>query len=146
MPAIRSVTVYAASSRRCPPALLALAEELGRSLAERGMTVVYGGANIGMMGALAQAALRAGGRVEGVILDRFASVAHDGLHLLETVADMRSRKAGLAARGDAFIALPGAFGTLEEVSEILVERQLHFHEKPLILVNYQNFWNPLLAL
>ena len=145
MPAIRSVTVYAASSRRSPPAFLALADELGRALAERGLTTVYGGANIGVMGSLAHAALQAGGRVEGVILDKFTSVAHDGLHVLDTVEDMRSRKAGLAARGDAFVALPGAFGTLEEVSEILVERQLHFHAKPLILINYKGFWDPLLA-
>jgi uncharacterized protein (TIGR00730 family) len=146
MPAIRAVTVYAASSRRAPEDQLALATDLGRALAARGWTLVYGGARIGLMGALADGALEAGGRVEGVILDTFARVAHASLHALETVGDMRSRKAGLAHRGDAYVVLPGGFGTLEELSEILVERQLGFHGKPLVLVNYQGFWDPLLAL
>jgi hypothetical protein len=108
--------------------------------------LVYGGARIGLMGALADAALAAGGRVEGVILDTFARVAHAGLHDLATVTDMRSRKAGLARRGDAFVALPGGFGTLEELSEILVERQIGLHSKPLVLVNHEGFWDPLLTL
>ncbi|HZR80482.1 MAG TPA: TIGR00730 family Rossman fold protein [Candidatus Binatia bacterium] len=141
----RAVTVYAGSSRRSPAGLLALARDLGRGIAERGWVLVYGGARIGLMGALADAALAAGGRVEGVILDTFARVAHASLHALETVADMRSRKAGLAHRGDAYVVLPGGFGTLEELSEILVERQLGLHEKPLVLVNHEGFWDPLLA-
>jgi uncharacterized protein (TIGR00730 family) len=146
MSAIASVTVYAASAPEAPLALRVLARELGRGIAERGWLLVYGGARIGLMGELADAALARGGRVEGVILDTFARVAHAGLHGLETVADMRSRKAALAHRGDAFVALPGGFGTLEELSEILVERQLGFHAKPLILVNFAGFWDPLLAL
>jgi uncharacterized protein (TIGR00730 family) len=146
MPALRAVTVYAASSRRAPDDQIALATELGRGLAARGWTLVYGGARIGLMGALADGALAAGGRVEGVILDTFARVAHASLHSLETVGDMRSRKAGLAHRGDAYVVLPGGFGTLEELSEILVERQLGFHGKPLVLVNYRGFWDPLLGL
>ena len=125
---------------------LELARELGRELARRGWVTVYGGARIGLMGALADAALAAGGRVEGVILDTFARVAHASLHELVTVADMRSRKAGLAHRGDAYVVLPGGFGTLEELSEILVERQLALHHKPLVLVNHEGFWEPLLAL
>lgn len=144
MPILRSVTVYAASSTRAPDDLLEVARGLGWGLAERGWTVVYGGAHIGLMGALADAALAAGGRVEGVILDTFARVAHAGLHELETVSDMRSRKAGLAHRGDAYVVLPGGFGTLEELSEILVERQLGIHERPLILVDHGGFWAPLL--
>src|SRR5262245_11074168 len=145
MPAIRSVTVYAASSRRAPPDQLDLAAELGRGLAGRGWTIVDGGARIGLMGALADAALGAGGRVEGVILDTFARVAHAGLHALETVADMRARKAGLAHRGDAYVVLPGGLGTLEELSEIAVERQLGLHARPLVLVNFEGFWDPLVA-
>lgn len=146
MSAIAAVTVYAASSRQSPQAFCDLAHALGRGLAERGLVTVYGGARVGVMGALAEAALAAGGRVEGVILDEFSGVAHEGLHALETVGDMRSRKAGLADRGDAFVVLPGALGTLEEVAEVLVERQLGFHAKPVILVNYEGFWDPLLAL
>lgn len=142
----RRVTVYAGSSTRASGDLLAIARELGRAIATRGWTLVYGGARIGLMGALADAALEAGGRVEGVILDTFAQVAHARLHELETVGDMRSRKAGLAHRGDAFVVLPGGYGTLEELSEILVERQLDLHAKPLVLVNHRGFWDPLLLL
>ena len=141
-----AVTVYAGSRRRARARLLTLAAELGRAVAGRGWVLVYGGANIGLMGACADAALAAGGRVEGVILDSFSRIAHQGLHALDVVGDMRERKAGLARRGDAFIALPGGFGTLEEVSEILVERQLGFHRKPLVLLNLDGFWDPLLAL
>lgn len=143
-PAGRSVTVYAGSSPRAPADLLALAAALGEGIARRGWVLVYGGARIGLMGALADAALAAGGRVEGVILDTFARVAHAGLHALETVGDMRSRKAGLAHRGDAYVVLPGGYGTLEELSEILVERQLGIHRRPLVLLNHRGFWDPLL--
>lgn len=141
-----AVTVYAGSRRSARADHLALAAALGEAIAHRGWVLVYGGSNIGLMGACADAALAAGGRVEGVILDSFSRVAHQGLHALETVGDMRTRKAGLARRGDAFVALPGGFGTLEEVSEILVERQLRFHTKPLVLVSPDGFWDPLLAL
>jgi uncharacterized protein (TIGR00730 family) len=146
MPKVRAVTVYAGSATRAPARFLELARALGRALAERGWVVVYGGARIGLMGALADAALAAGGRVEGVILDTFARVAHASLHDLVSVGDMRARKAGLAHRGDAYVVLPGGLGTLEELAEILVERQLALHHKPLVLVNLDGFWNPLLAL
>jgi len=146
MPNVRAVTVYAGSSTRATEEHLRLARALGDGIARQGWAVVYGGANIGLMGALADAALDAGGRVEGVILDTFARVAHAAIHDLVTVGDMRSRKAGLAHRGDAYVVLPGGYGTLEELSEILVERQLVLHRKPLVLVNPQGFWDPLLAL
>lgn len=140
-----AVTVYAGSAPGAPRHLVDLAAGLGTGIARRGWVLVYGGARIGLMGALADAALAAGGRVEGVILDTFARVAHAGIHSLETVGDMRSRKAGLAHRGDAYVVLPGAYGTLEELSEILVERQLDLHRRPLVLVNHRGFWDPLLA-
>lgn len=143
---IRTVTVYAGSATHAPVPLLDLARELGTGIAARGWVLVYGGATIGLMGAVADAALAGGGRVEGVILDTFARVAHGGLHQLATVSDMRSRKAGLAHRGDAFVALPGGFGTLEELSEILVERQLGMHAKPLLAVDHDGFWTPLRQL
>lgn len=139
------MTVYAGSRREPLRAHAALAAELGRGIAERGWVLVYGGADVGLMGACADAALAAGGRVEGVILDTFSRVAHRSIDSLQVVGDMRARKAGLAHRGDAFVALPGGFGTLEELSEILVERQLEFHRKPLVLVSPGGFWDPLLA-
>ncbi len=139
----RRVTLYAGSSRGAPE-YERLAAQLGRAIARRGWVLVYGGANVGLMGACADAALEAGGRVQGVILESFASVEHARLHELDVVGDMRERKAGLARRGDAFVALPGGFGTLEEVSEILVERQLALHQKPLVLLDPDGFWRPLL--
>lgn len=146
MPNVRAVTVYAGSSTRATEEHLRLARALGDGIARQGWAVVYGGANVGLMGALADAALDAGGRVEGVILDTFARVAHAAIHDLVTVGDMRSRKAGLAHRGDAYVVLPGGYGTLEELSEILVERQLAMHRKPLVIVNHRGFWDPLLTL
>ncbi len=143
---VAAVTVYAGSAEPAPEAYRGLAARLGAGIARRGWTVIYGGARIGLMGAVADAALAAGGRVEGVILDTFARVAHAGLHALETVGDMRTRKARLAHRGDAYVALPGGFGTLEELSEILVERQLGLHRRPLLLLNPGGFWDPLLEL
>jgi uncharacterized protein (TIGR00730 family) len=146
MPNVRAVTVYAGSSTHATEEHLRLARALGDGIARQGWAVVYGGAFVGLMGALADAALDAGGRVEGVILDTFARVAHAAIHDLVTVGDMRSRKAGLAHRGDAYVVLPGGYGTLEELSEILVERQLAMHCKPLVIVNHRGFWDPLLAL
>lgn len=140
-----AVTVYAGSRRRFPEAYGRIARELGRAIAQHGWVLVYGGANIGLMGACADAALDAGGRVEGVILDTFSRVVHQQVESIEVVTNMRDRKAGLAHRGDAFVALPGGFGTLEELSEILVERQLAIHKKPLVVVNAEGFWDPLLA-
>ena len=109
MNATPAVTVYAGSRQDAPASLLELATALGRGVAKRGWILVYGGADVGLMGACANGALEAGGRVEGVILDTFARVAHQSLHSLEVVDDMRTRKAALAHRGDAFVALPGGF-------------------------------------
>ena len=147
MPPIRSVTVYAASAPEAPPPLRAMARATRHR--HRGARVAAGLRRRHASASWASSPTRrsrAGGRVEGVILDTFARVAHQRLHVLDTVGDMRSRKAALAHRGDAFVTLPGGFGTLEELSEILVERQLGFHAKPLVLVNFDGFWDPLLAL
>jgi len=141
-----AVTIYAGSADPAPESHRRVAARLGEGIAQRGWTLIYGGARIGLMGTVADAALGAGGRVEGVILDTFARVAHAGLHALDTVGDMRTRKARLAHRGDAYVALPGGFGTLEELSEILVERQLGLHRRPLVLLNPDGFWDPLLGL
>jgi hypothetical protein len=140
-----AVTVYAGSRREFSAAHGHVARALGAGIAARGWILVYGGASIGLMGVCADAALDAGGRVEGVILDTFARVVHRRVETMHVVSDMRERKAGLAHRGDAFVALPGGFGTLEELSEILVERQLGIHRKPLVLINPDGFWDPLLA-
>ena len=140
------IAVFAGSSRRSAPRLLALAGELGGEVARRGHELVYGGGRTGLMGALADAALAAGGRVQGVILRRFIDedVHHLGVEMYE-VADMRSRKAGLDARADAFVALPGGLGTLEELLEVLSFRKLELHHRPVVLLNAGGFYDPLVA-
>jgi len=107
---------------------------------------MYGGGRTGLMGALADAALAAGGPVRGVILERFIAedVHHTGV-ALDVVADMRSRKAGLDAGADAFVALPGGLGTLEEVAEVLSFRKLGLHRRPIVLINAGGFYDPFLA-
>ena len=142
------IAVFCGSSRRSGAADLADAQEIGRCLAERGHTLVYGGGRTGLMGAAADGSLAAGGRVEGAIYDGFldSDVHHEGLHELAVTSDMRSRKAGLDDRSDAFIALPGGLGTFEELTEILSFRKLGFHQRPVVLLNRRSFWDPLLAL
>jgi len=139
------ITVFAGSSRRSAAPFTAVAEALGAEIARRGHDLVYGGGRTGLMGALADAALAAGGRVHGVILRRFIEedVHHLGVEMFE-VDDMRARKAGLDERADAFVALPGGLGTLEELAEILSFRKLALHHRPVVLLNAHGFWDPLL--
>jgi hypothetical protein len=119
---------------------------LGRLIAQRGHTLVYGGGNIGLMDALAKATLAHGGRVRGVILTDFIDrgYANSG-HEMHSVDDMRSRKRGLDEFGDAYIALPGGFGTLEEILEMISFKQLGFHHKPIVFVNANGYFDHLLA-
>jgi uncharacterized protein (TIGR00730 family) len=123
------------------------ATRLGELLAERGLTLVYGGAHRGLMGSIADAALARGGRVEGVIPDFLAGkeIAHTQLAELEIVTSMHARKASMAARSDAFVAMPGGFGTLEELFEILTWGQLELHHKPCALLNIDGFFDSLLG-
>ncbi|MEM7413245.1 MAG: TIGR00730 family Rossman fold protein [Myxococcota bacterium] len=141
------VTVYCGSSRRIPDAYHDAARRVGTALAKRGCTLVYGGGRTGLMGTVADAVLAAGGSVEGVILDRFVDmdVQHDGLDRLHQVSDMRERKRGLEEAADAFLALPGGLGTLEELTEVLSFRKLGFHARPLVLLDTRGFFQPLVA-
>ena len=140
-----SITVYCASSQHCPQVYLDTATELGQLLAQRGHTLIYGGGNTGLMGALSQSVLSAGGQVTGVILTRFLEEGYgqDG-HEMYKADDMRSRKQGLDERGDAFITLPGGFGTFEEVLEVISLKQLGFHSKPIVLVNVNGYFDGFL--
>ncbi len=141
----RAITVYCASSKRCPQVYLDVAAELGHLLARRDYTLIYGGGNTGLMGALSQSTLAAGGKVVGVILKRFLEDGYGQAgHEMHTADDMRSRKQGLDERGDAFIALPGGFGTFEEVLEVISLKQLGFHSKPVVLVNTNGYFDGLL--
>lgn len=124
------------------------ASEIGRKLAQRDIGVVYGGGHVGLMGVLADAALAAGGRVIGVIPQALADreVAHHGLTELHVVKSMHERKALMADLSDAFIALPGGYGTLDELCEIITWAQLGIHNRPIGLLNVDGYYDQLLAL
>lgn len=144
---IRSVTVYCSSSNRAPSAFFDAALELGHGLALRGIDLVYGGGHVGLMGRVADAVMDAGGRVRGII-PRFLEekeVAHYGITELHVVETMHERKMKLTEWADAFVILPGGFGTLDELMEILTWKHLGHHSKPIILLNIDGFWEPLLA-
>ena len=145
---IRSVCVFCGSRPGRRPEYLEAARSLGAELARRGLTLVYGGANIGLMGAVADAALAGGGRVVGVLPDvlKGREIAHPGLTELHLVDSMHTRKAMMAARADAFIAMPGGVGTFEELFEITTWAQLGLHQKPVGLLDVADFYAPLLAL
>jgi len=144
---MRRVCVFAGSSSGARPEYCDAAGALGRLLAERGIGVVYGGARVGLMGTLADAALAAGGEVVGVIPAALVAkeVAHTGLTDLRVVDSMHERKALMSDLADAFIALPGGWGTLEEFFEVLTWAQPGLHRKPCGLLNVQGYFDRLLA-
>lgn len=140
------ICVFCGSSPGVGEGYLKAATELGRLLAERGIGLVYGGAAIGLMGAVADGALAAGGEVHGVIPTHLmtAEVAHHGLTELYEVPDMHARKAKMAELSDGFLALPGGAGTLEELFEVWTWGQLGLHHKPLGLVDVDGYFSDLL--
>lgn len=144
---LRSVAVFCGSNHGHDPAFTAAAQALGRLLAETNINVVYGGGNVGLMGEVADAALRAGGTVTGVIPRHLwdKEVGHDGLTELLIVDSMHERKLAMADRSDAFIALPGGVGTLEELFEAITWTQLGIHDKPVGFLDVAGFYTPLLA-
>lgn len=144
---MKRVCVFAGSSAGRRPGYRSAAETLGRTLAERGIGVVYGGACVGLMGALADSALAAGGEVIGVIPSSLVAkeIAHPRLTDLRIVASMHERKATMADLSDAFIAMPGGWGTWEEFLEILTWGQLGLHRKACGLLNVSGYFDPLLA-
>jgi hypothetical protein len=140
------ICVFCGSSAGKGSRYLAAATETGRRLVERGAGVVYGGGSVGCMGALADAALAAGGEVIGVIPEALAAreIAHRKLAELHVVGSMHERKALMAAHSDGFLALPGGFGTLEELFEVVTWRQLGYHRKPIALLNTGGYFDSLL--
>lgn len=140
------VCVFCGSSPGVDSAYAGAAAEIGRFLAARRVTVVYGGGNVGLMGILADTVLAAGGEVIGVIPDALLAreVGHTGLTRLHVVRSMHERKALMADLADAFIALPGGFGTFEELCEIITWAQLGLHQKPCGILNVKEFYTPLL--
>jgi len=150
---LNRICVFCGSRPGGRPEYQAMAGALGRLLAGRGIGLVYGGGNIGLMGIVADAALAAGGHVVGVIPESLVgrevegrAVEHAGLSRLEVVDSMHTRKARMAELADGFIALPGGFGTFEELFEILTWAQLGFHQKPIGLLDVAGYYDPLLAL
>ena len=144
---VRRVAVYCGSTNGNDQAFLDEARALGRTIADAGLGVVYGGANIGLMGAMADAALAGGAEVIGVLPEILSGreIAHTGLTRLETVATMHQRKARMVALADAFLILPGGYGTLDEMLEIVTWSQLRLHAKPCILINTLGYWDGFLA-
>lgn len=140
--------VYCGSNSGTSPIYVEMARHLGSSLAHRSIGLVYGGGNVGLMGAVADAVLDAGGEVIGVIPDHLvrAEVAHQGLTELEVVDSMHARKARMADLSDGFIALPGGFGTYDEVLEMLTWNQLGLVAKPVVFLDVEGFFDPLLEM
>ncbi len=144
---VRRVAVYCGSADGNNPAFLADAKALGSAIAAAGLEMVYGGARVGLMGAVADAALAGGAEVIGVLPSVLAGseLAHHGLTRLEIVETMHQRKARMVALADAFLILPGGYGTLDELLEIVTWAQLKLHAKPCVLVNTAGYWDGLLG-
>lgn len=140
--------VYCGSNAGASSAFRDAAHALGEGMARRGITLVYGGGHVGLMGVVADAALAAGGEVIGVITDQLVSaeVAHRGVSALEVVPDMHQRKARFEQLSDGFIALPGGFGTYDEVLEMLTWNQLGLVAKPVVFLDHDGFFEPLLTM
>jgi uncharacterized protein (TIGR00730 family) len=148
MARVSSLCVYCGSSNAVSPHYLVEAYAFGRAFGDAGIELVYGGGRVGLMGRVADGALEAGGAVTGIIPRHLheREVAHQGVRNLVVVETMHERKTLMAERADAFAVLPGGFGTLDEMFEILTWRILGLHDKPLVLVNQDDYWAPLLAL
>ena len=151
MPETRSICVYCGSQPGNRPVFADAARSLGTAMAQAGIRLVYGGGAKGIMGAVADAVLAGGGKVTGIIPQFLIAKESSGdslTRLSETIitADMHERKHAMFERADAFIALPGGIGTLEEIVEVMTWAQLGRHTKPICLVNTDGFWNPLLEL
>jgi uncharacterized protein (TIGR00730 family) len=145
---VRRVCVFCGASSGRVPAYADAARAFGAALAGRGLGLVYGGGRVGLMGAVADGALAAGGEVVGVIPQELVDreLAHSGVTELRVVASLHERKALMAELSDAFVALPGGFGTLDELMEQLTWSQLGLHEKPVALFDVEGYWRPLIAL
>jgi uncharacterized protein (TIGR00730 family) len=145
---LSAVAVYCGSNSGNDPAYAEAAASLGRTLAKRGIRLVYGGGQVGLMGVVADAVMESGGEVYGVITEALVAreVSHRGLARLQVVGTMHERKAAMADAADAFVMLPGGFGTLDEFFEVLTWTQLGIHAKPCGVLDVAGFFAPLRAL
>jgi len=142
-----NLCVFCASSNSIRSEFFDAARTLGSLMAERGHALVYGGGNVGLMGALATSMREGGGRITGVIPEalRDRELAYEGADEMIVTRDLRERKAVMESRSDGFLALPGGFGTLEEVVEVLTLRQLGFHDKPVVFLDVDGYFESLFA-
>jgi len=143
MTLIKSICVYCGSARGRSPRYVAAAKELGEAMAERGIRLVYGGARIGMMGEVADAVMKGGGEVIGVIPEHLQTteVGHSGITELKVVESMHVRKKLMFDLSDGFAVLPGGYGTLDELFEIITWRMLKLHDKPVVVLNIDGYWD-----
>lgn len=148
MTEIKNICVYCGSGPGTNPAYISAAREFGQLCASRDIRIVYGGANIGIMGEIAQSALDAGGKVSGVLPEFWyqSSLMHKELSDLIITASMHERKQTMYDLSDAFVAFPGGIGTLEELVEMMTWSQLGHHKKPIVIANIDSFWHPLITL
>jgi uncharacterized protein (TIGR00730 family) len=146
--AAKAVSVFCGSRTGTPVDYRGLAAAAGNTLAAAGWRIVYGGGDIGLMGAVADAAMAAGGEVAGFIPERLLGreVGHRGITALTVTPDMFERKRLMIAGSDAFLALPGGLGTLDEVLDVLTLKQLGYHDRPIVLLDVDGFWQPFRAL
>lgn len=144
---IQTVTAYCGSADGVHPEYFEAAADLGRLLAHAGVRLVYGAGKTGVMGALAEGALRAGGEVVGLVPENLnlPELVHAGLSALEVFPNIQARKARMSAMADAFISLPGGYGTMDELFETLTWAQIGLHDKPVGLLNTRGFYDPILA-
>ena len=144
---MKSVCVFCGSSDSVAPEYLAAAQTMGRVLAERHLALIFGGGKTGLMGAVANGALAAGGEVIGIFIPSMntPALAHSGLTRLDIAADMHARKARMHELSDGYVALPGGFGTFDELFEAITWGQIGAHEKPIGMLNTKNYYVPLLA-
>lgn len=148
MTQINSICVFCGSANGRSPAYVAAAERLGADMANRGIRLVYGGGDVGLMGTTARSVMAAGGRVTGIIPEFLVRKERmlDGLDELRVVPDMHTRKRMMFEAADAFVTLPGGIGTLEEIVEVMTWAQLGRHRKPMVFANTGGFWDPMLKL
>jgi len=145
---LKNICVFCSASKKVDPHYFDLAYAFGKLLAEEGIGLVYGGADIGMMGSVADGCIDHGGHTHGVTTEYLNQYEgkHDRLHTIEVATDMHTRKKVMFENSDAVVVLPGGFGTLDETLEILTWKQIGLHEKPLIVVDYKGYWAPLQKL
>ena len=145
MTAIRNLCVYCGASTGNAPSFAAAAQGLGALMAEKAVGLVYGGGRVGMMGVIADAVLRGGGKVTGIIPRHLLAkeVGHDGATELIVVESMHERKSRMSELADAFAVLPGGLGTLDETFEIITWKQLRLHDKPIVVIDVDGYWKPL---